>query len=768
MITAFRIDRDSFAIVLQDITKFKFSEEQTSIQNMIKEGVSHYTVSSEDDSTITKLKGKLEELNFSSLEAEGQKIVDISQQKDDSCILNLSEIIDISAFQTMMEDFNRITGIASAIVDINGNVLVSVGWQDICTRFHRRHPDTLKNCIQSDTILTRNIAPGTFKKYRCKNNLWDMATPIVVCGHHLGNFFIGQYLYADEKLDLEQFRMHARKYGFDEDEYFAALDKVPRFTREKADEIMSFYLKITRMILSLSYSTVQLTRTLDEHRKAEEALRESRDLLDSIERLVKVGGWEWDAVKETMTWTDETYRIHGMMPGEFAAGSPEHIQRSLACYDPEDRPVIEAAFRRCVEEAQPYNLEFPLTTTDGYRIWIQTMAKPVLENGRVVKVVGHIADITERKLAEEQIRLQSAITENISDSIIATDANFEITYANRKTEEMFGYSLEELRGKTPHIFNVEPMANEIQNEIYETVASGQIYSGESLNRRKDGSTFICEYKVMPLESEDGVAYAYVGIQRDITQLRHAQEKLIQAKEGAELASKTKSEFLANMSHELKTPLTAIIGFSELLNTRMFGELNEKQLGFVEYIIKNGNHLLELINNILDLSKIEAGRMYLDREIFCLSYLIEEVLATMYPLAAKKKIDIETVDEVKNDRVFADRTKLKQIMFNLLSNAIKFTPEAGKVSVIIKQDDGGIVISVSDTGIGIPLNMQENIFDLFTQVDGSIKRKYDGTGLGLAIVKQYVEMHNGKVWVESEEDKGSTFTFTIDTKRNQEK
>ena len=735
---------------------------------MIRENVPDSIISSDDDSTITQLNENFEGLHVSSLVGEGQKLEDRFQQEDDPGILDLSEIIDISAFQAMMEDFNRITGIASAIVDINGEVLVSVGWQDICTRFHRWHPETLKNCVESDTILTQNIAPGTVKKYRCKNNLWDMATPIVVCGHHLGNFFIGQYLYADEKLDMEHFRMQARKYGFDEDEYFAALGQVPRFTREKADEIMSFYLKITRVILSLSYSTIQLTRTLDKHRKAEEALRESRDLLDSIERLVKVGGWEWDAVKETMTWTDETYRIHGMMPGEFAAGSPEHIQRSLACYDPEDRPVIEAAFRRCVEEAQPYNLEFPLTTTDGYRIWIQTMAKPVLENGRVVKVVGHIADITERKLVEEQIWLQSAITENISDSIIATDSNFAITYVNRKTEEMYGYSLDELRGRTPDIFNVEPMADEMQSKIYETVASGQIYSGESLNRRKDGSTFICGYKVMPLESEDGIAYAYVGIQHDITQLRHAQEKLIQAKEGAELASKTKSEFLANMSHELKTPLTAIIGFSELLNTRMFGELNEKQLSFVEYISKNGNHLLELINSILDLSMIEAGRMYLDPEIFCLSYLIEEVQATMYPLVSKKKIDIETVDETENDRVFADRTKVKQIMFNLLSNAIKFTPEGGKVSVIIRQNDDGIVVSVSDTGIGIPLNMQGKIFDLFTQVDGSNKRKYDGTGLGLAIVKQYVEMHNGKIWVESEEGKGSTFTFTIDTKRDEGK
>lgn len=192
--------------------------------------------------------------------------------------LVLSEIIDSDRLRSMLEDFYRITGMLGAVLDLEGKVLVAVGWQDICTKFHRCHPETLKNCLESDTILTTGVPVGTFKHYRCKNNMWDMVTPLFVGGRHVGNVFIGQFFYDDEVPDRELFRRQARRYGFDEQAYLAALDRAPRFSRETAKAGMEFYAKLTSMVSDLSYSTIKVSKMLDERIHLEEQLRQSQKM----------------------------------------------------------------------------------------------------------------------------------------------------------------------------------------------------------------------------------------------------------------------------------------------------------------------------------------------------------------------------------------------------------------------------------------------------------------------------------------------------------
>ncbi|MBG0779951.1 MAG: PocR ligand-binding domain-containing protein, partial [Desulfotignum balticum] len=181
-----------------------------------------------------------------------------------------------------MEEFHRITGMLSAIVDSNGKVLVAVGWQDICTKFHRCHPETQKNCVESDTVLACATEPGRFKSYRCKNGMWDMSSPIVVSGRQVGNIYFGQFIYSDEKLDVKRFRDQAHRYGFDEKEYLAALDRVPRYDRETVGEVMAFYSRLGAMISALSFSNVRLSRTLTEQKRTEAALKEKTQLLQNI------------------------------------------------------------------------------------------------------------------------------------------------------------------------------------------------------------------------------------------------------------------------------------------------------------------------------------------------------------------------------------------------------------------------------------------------------------------------------------------------------
>jgi len=243
-------------------------------------------------------------------------------------------------------------------------------------------------------------------------------------------------------------------------------------------------------------------------------------------------------------------------------------------------------------------------------------------------------------------------------------------------------------------------------------------------------------------------------------LNRMSEELGRLYQQLEAASRHKSEFLANMSHELRTPLNAIIGFSEVLLERMFGELNPKQEEYLQDITTSGRHLLSLINDILDLSKVEAGRMELEPGAFDLPAALESCLTLVRERATRHGVTLGlTVDE-RLGQVVADERKVRQVVLNLLSNAVKFTPEGGRVALNAVRADGAAEISVSDTGIGIEPADQELIFEEFRQAGGDYTRKREGTGLGLALARRFVELHGGRIWVKSEIGKGSTFTFTL--------
>jgi signal transduction histidine kinase len=231
----------------------------------------------------------------------------------------------------------------------------------------------------------------------------------------------------------------------------------------------------------------------------------------------------------------------------------------------------------------------------------------------------------------------------------------------------------------------------------------------------------------------------------------------------ETANQHKSEFLANMSHELRTPLNAIIGFSEVLLERLFGELNDKQADYLKDIHSSGKHLLSLINDILDLSKVEAGKMELDRSVFDLPSAISTAVALVRERAQRHNIALKLNVSPDIGELNADERKVKQILVNLLSNAVKFTPDGGSIEVSAQRDTNMVSIAVRDTGIGIATEDQEAVFDEFKQV-GHSNTKQEGTGLGLALAKKFVELHGGKIWLESEPGKGSTFTFSIPLQR----
>ncbi len=245
-----------------------------------------------------------------------------------------------------------------------------------------------------------------------------------------------------------------------------------------------------------------------------------------------------------------------------------------------------------------------------------------------------------------------------------------------------------------------------------------------------------------------------------------QQELILVNRRLVEASRAKSDFLANMSHELRTPLNSILGFSEVLQDQLFGDLNEKQQEYVSYILGSGRHLLALINDILDLAKVEAGKMTLEVNSFPLQSLLGSAMNMLKEKALKHGIalELDLDPSLTADTVEADERKLKQILFNLLSNAVKFTPDGGAVRVRAERDGEFLKIMVADTGIGIKPEDIGKLFHSFSQLESPYAKQYEGTGLGLALTKKLVDLHGGRIWVESEEGKGSSFFFTIPTRQ----
>ena len=361
------------------------------------------------------------------------------------------------------------------------------------------------------------------------------------------------------------------------------------------------------------------------------------------------------------------------------------------------------------------------------------------------------------------------LLEAAPDAIIEVDQEGRIVLLNRVTEKLFGYTRDELLGKNvDSLLPIEMMGTHAEHRAryWANPTTRPMGHGFTLKaRRKDRTEFPVEISLSPVRTGSG--FRVTAIIRDVTaqraaeeEIRLANQRLEQRNQEVEQANALKSEFLASMSHELRTPLHTILGFTELLQEELEGPLNAKQKRFVQHVHQDSAHLLDLINDILDLSKIEAGRMDLNIETIDATEVAAETVTSMQGAAEAKGIALDNTMSAPL-YVLADRVRFREIMTNLLSNAIKFTPNGGRVWIEYSHSSGSTVeIAVADTGIGIATADQKIIFDKFRQVGSTTRGIREGTGLGLAIVKRLVEMHGGKISLESAPEHGSRFSFTI--------
>jgi len=367
----------------------------------------------------------------------------------------------------------------------------------------------------------------------------------------------------------------------------------------------------------------------------------------------------------------------------------------------------------------------------------------------------------------------------VPDAILEVDQDGRITILNEAAERMFGYTRAELLGlnvdsvvpASMRSGHAEHRASYAAHPKTRPMGTGLELQGQ----RKDGSLFPVEISLSPNWIE-GSLHVIASV-RDISERKAVEnrirvlreqytaeltvknEQLEARNQEVERANRLKTEFLASMSHELRTPLHTIIGFSELLSEQLEGPLTEKQQRFVGHILQDARHLLELINEVLNISKIESGRLELKPESFNFSQCVEEVMAGIRHQAATKNTQLENQNAF-HDSLYADRVRIKEILYNLLNNAVKFTPEGGRVWIEAERHGKGLHISICDTGIGIPEKEQRSIFEKFYQVGDTTGGVREGTGLGLAISKHLVELHGGAISVASQPGKGSSFRLVL--------
>jgi PAS domain S-box-containing protein len=454
---------------------------------------------------------------------------------------------------------------------------------------------------------------------------------------------------------------------------------------------------------------------------------------------------------------------------------------------PDDIPVVGDTLAMGIgDPGRIYGREVRFRHHDGSWRILEAVGKFVTNRDGFTGVIVNSRDITKRKLVEEALKESEekyrTVLESIEEAYFETDVRGNFTFFNDALSKILGYTKDELVGVNYLKYTLPESAKriyEVFNKMYRTGNPVKKVDYEVI--RKDGKRGFHELSAFLLRDKVGQPIGFRGVEHDITDRKLAEEALLKAqedlerkvadrtaelriaKEAADAASRAKSDFLASMSHELRTPLNAVIGFSEVLQDRYFGELNEKQADYVNDILESGKHLLSLISDILDLSKIEAGKLELQLSVVNVKEVLENSLRMVRENCLKHGIDLRMhiAQDLDSLEITADERKLKQVMFNLLSNAAKFTADGGAITLAAEQKEELIVISVEDTGIGIALEDQEKIFQEFYQVKGSIVDKTPGTGLGLAVSRRIVEMHGGEIWVESEgEGKGSKFSFTL--------
>lgn len=526
----------------------------------------------------------------------------------------------------------------------------------------------------------------------------------------------------------------------------------------------------------VTFQDITAQQQARDHLRASE--QRFRDLINTTEGIV----WEADARTFQFTFvSDYAERLLGfpvadwLQPGFWA----EHLH-------PVDRDWAIGFCAIHTSRLESHDFEYRFFAKDGRVVWLRDIVTVVAEDGAPRWVRGVMVDVTERKLATDELRLQGAVLANIAEGVNMVRAeDGVIVYTNARFDRMFGYGPGELVGQHVSVINAptDVAPEEMAARIIDELAKHGSWSGEVYNRRKDGTEFWCRGSVSRFDHPE-FGSVWVTVQEDITDRKRAEaeleryrgdleqivaertQQLEQAKELAEAANMAKSTFLSNMSHELRTPLHLILGMTDLA---VDSATDPAQITYLGKVKKSGAHLLAIINDILDIAKIDAGALVIEQCPFSVSALLHDALGLVGPLAAGKGLGLTSeIAAGVPDRLVGDVLRIKQILINYLGNAVKFS-EKGQIRVRAEAAEAAdrsltLRFSVTDQGVGVPPDRQAVLFQDFSQADATVTRRYGGTGLGLSICRKLATLMGGSVGMESQPGVGSTFWVSLKLQR----